>query len=260
MRNNYKFYIFLLAIPVMALFFLSYSGGQVSPYSGSPGDGGSTCAVCHSGTTDHSAVATITTNIPDDGYLYNEDYTITVSVTSDVSKHGFQATAEKDGGTKVGSFTAGTGSQTNSSNSLVTHNSAGNSLTEWSFTWTSPATSEGDITFYTAVNATNSNSMDSGDQVVLTNTAVAANTTGIATLGKIDFSVFPNPTSDYLQLSLSDEYESTTYSITDYQGKQIIKDQLLDNNTVNVSSLTSGVYFLQIISDDKMGVVRFVKK
>ena len=260
MNNNYKFYLFLLAIPVMAILFMNYSGGQVSAYSGSPGDGGNTCAVCHAGSTNHNAEIVLTTDIPESGYLYNQEYAITLSVTSDVSKHGFQVTAEKEGGVKVGVFTAGTGSQTNASNTLATHNSEGNTLTEWTFNWTAP-TSGDEITFYAVVNATNSNYQDTGDQVVTTNLTVPLNTVSIAEIQDIDISIYPNPTTDLLHVKTLDNLTNATYSIINYQGKKLIEDSAITNNTsIDVSSFANGSYLLKISSDEKEAVVRFIKK
>ncbi len=262
MKNNYKFYTFLLAIPIAAFIFLGYSSGQVSPYTGSPGDGGNTCAVCHSGSTNHNATPTITTDIPATGYESNQTYTVSVSVTSDVSKHGFQLTAEKNGGTKTGTFTAGTGSQTtNSSNHAVTHTNAGNSQTEWSVTWTAPATDEGEITFYAVVNATNSNNSDSGDQVVLTNLSIPHSTVGLADFNTLEFAIYPNPTTDYLQITTTETFEqSAKLNISNNQGQLVMKQNLNSNTRVDVSELSSGIYFVQLVSGNKLGMKKFIKE
>ncbi len=262
MKNNYKFYAFLLAIPVAAFMFLGYSSGQTAPYSGSPGDNGNTCAVCHSGSANYNAIPTITTNIPVTGYEVNHTYTITVSVTSNVTRHGFQLTAEKTGGIKVGEFTAGTGSQvTNSTHHAVTHTYAGNSQTAWSFSWTAPATNEGEITFYAAVNATNSNNSDSGDQVVTTNVSVSHSTVGLADFNTLKFEIYPNPTVDFIQIYASDTYEKNAHlSISNTQGQLILKQSLDSNTRVDVSELSSGVYFVQLVSGNKLGTAKFIKE
>ena len=100
---------------------MSNSSGRTSGSSGSPGDGGKTCTDCHAG-GNFSASLQITDDIPAGGYELNTDYNITVTNTSTASKHGFQVTAEKTSNdSKVGIFTAGTGSQAFSNDNYLTH-------------------------------------------------------------------------------------------------------------------------------------------
>jgi len=263
MKKNYKFYAFLLAIPTAAFLFLGYSSGQTSPYSGSPGDSGNTCTICHSGSTNHNAEASITTNIPPTGYVVNQVYTVTVAVASDVTKHGFQITAEKAGGTKVGEFIAGIGNQvTNSGHYAITHTNAGNMQNSWSFTWTAPAINQGDITFYTAVNATNGNNSDSGDQVVTTSLTVAQSSLGLDKFNDIAIAVYPNPTTDNLSLTIPVNFvENASFRITNQLGKEVLRKNINSVETsINVSSLATGVYLLQLTSEKHSGTSRFIKK
>jgi hypothetical protein len=69
MKNKYLFKLFLLAIPLVSLVFMSTSIGVYGAYSGSPGDGNS-CAFCHSGGNFDASLA-ITTNIPVTGYEFD---------------------------------------------------------------------------------------------------------------------------------------------------------------------------------------------
>ncbi|MBI4217522.1 MAG: fibronectin type III domain-containing protein, partial [Elusimicrobia bacterium] len=95
---------------------------------------------------------------------------MTVTVSGG-TKHGFGFTSEKAGGTKVGSFTAGAGSQVSGIN--LTHNSGqvSNPAT-WTFTWTAPSAGQGTVTLYAAGNATNNNGATSGDNVTTGNWSV----------------------------------------------------------------------------------------
>ena len=47
MKKHYFFNFLLLLIPVSAFILMSNSSGRTSGSSGSPGDGGNTCAECH---------------------------------------------------------------------------------------------------------------------------------------------------------------------------------------------------------------------
>ena len=63
----------------------------------------------------------------------------------------------------------------------------------------------------------------------------------------IEASVYPNPTTDFLILSLSDIEENYTYQLTDINGKQL--NTGLINNTktkLDFSSYVSGTYFINI--------------
>ena len=49
MKKNYFFKTSLLMIPTMAFLLMSNSSGKSGAFSGSPGDGGTSCTACHSG-------------------------------------------------------------------------------------------------------------------------------------------------------------------------------------------------------------------
>ncbi len=169
MKRFYKV-LSVLAIPALLLLY-SYTGGSPGGKTGSPGDGGATCTQCHAGTAQVQG-GLISTTIPFSGYEPGQTYTITVSANmAGISKYGFELTAESAGGVKQGSFSITDPARTKKVNGgkAVTHTSggtvaSGNSIS-WSFDWTAPAAGTGQITFYTAVNATNSNGGTSGDQV-----------------------------------------------------------------------------------------------
>ena len=54
MKKNYIFKTILFLIPFSAILLLSYSSGNGSALSGSPGDGGNNCTQCHTGTANNS--------------------------------------------------------------------------------------------------------------------------------------------------------------------------------------------------------------
>ena len=256
MKKHYFFKVLLLIIPISAFLLMSNSGGINGGYSGSPGDGGSSCTTCHSGSANLGASASITTNIPSDGYDLNTDYTITVNSTSSSSKLGFQLTAENGSNTKVGSFIAGSGSRVSGQRITQSTPSASG---DWSFTWKSPATNLGNVTFYTAVNATNDNGGRSGDQVVLANTSVGV--LGISDAKRLHFEMFPNPASENLTIQLPSGSKNASVAFYDYIGRLALTQKVSQtNNQINVQQLSSGVYILKVLADGKIGTQKFVKK
>jgi hypothetical protein len=59
--------------------------------------------------------------------------------------------------------------------------------------------------------------------------------------------VYPNPASEMIRIETDDYINGSTYSIMDQSGKVVLKGRLTgSNSTVNISSLTNGVYFLQV--------------
>ena len=182
--------------------------------------------------------------------------TITVNSTSSSSKLGFQLIAENSSNTKVGSFIAGSGTRV--SGQRITHSTPSTSG-DWSFTWKSPATNEGNVTFYTAVNATNDNEGTSGDQVVLANTSVGV--LGISEARRLHFEMFPNPASENLTIQLPSGSKNASVVFYDYIGRMALTQKVSQtNNQINVQKLSSGVYIIKVLADGKIGTQKFVKK
>ena len=169
MKRFYKV-LSVFAIPAFLLLY-SYTGGSPGGKTGSPGDGGATCTQCHSGTAQAQG-GLISTTIPFSGYEPGQTYTVTVTESlTGISKYGFELTAESTGGVKQGTFSVTDPARVKKVNggNAVTHTSGGTVASgdsiSWSVDWTAPAAGTGQVTFYTAVNATNSNGGNSGDQI-----------------------------------------------------------------------------------------------
>ena len=71
--------------------------------------------------------------------------------------------------------------------------------------------------------------------------------------------VFPNPTSEYLNLHLNEfKNESLTYMLCDKHGKQIASGQVTSPNTeINMFDLPIADYLLNILDDNKRIVQSF---
>ena len=168
----------VLALPAFLLLY-SYTGGSPGGKTGSPGDNGATCTQCHTGSAQAQS-GLITTNVPFNGYVAGETYSIVVSGNfSGISKYGYELTAEDASGNKKGTFIITDPARTKTANGgkAVTHTSGGTvangNQISWSVDWTAPASGTGAITFYTALNATNSNGSTSGDQVYTSTRSVS---------------------------------------------------------------------------------------
>lgn len=257
MKKNY--YLFLLMIPFAVFALLSNAGGKTGGYSGSPGDGFTTCSDCHSG-GDFGAVASISTTIPAAGYEYGVTYEVSVSVTSSSTRHGFQLTAEDAANAKVGSYTAGSNNQVVNGGTHVTHTAGGVGDTVWTFEWTAPSAAvEGnEVTFYAAVNATNANGGTSGDQVVTTSETYMLNDLNVADNNLLEMSIYPNPAVDVVNVNI-DNYQDAQVQITDLTGK-IVLTQVLNSKEVNISHLNSGLYMLNVLSGNLQANTKLLKR
>lgn len=68
--------------------------------------------------------------------------------------------------------------------------------------------------------------------------------------------IFPNPTSNYLNIS-GLKNNTVNYTIFDITGKKLISNTYIQNQKIDVSSLSSGMYILQI---SNFKAIRFIKK
>lgn len=159
-----------------------YHTGSPGGKTGSPGDGGTTCTQCHSGTP-NTVTGWITSNIPGSGYVPGQTYVITATGThTGVVYFGFELTAENASNQKTGTFLITDPSQTQLVNNgkAVSHTQngifpSGNSKS-WSVHWTAPAAGTGNVTFYAAFNAANGNGQNTGDVIYKSNLIVSEET------------------------------------------------------------------------------------
>jgi PKD repeat protein len=180
-------YAFLAILLGLSTVTFTNSGGPSAGLTGAPGDGN--CTNCHSGSpvTSGTAFDAISiTGLPSGGYAPGTSYTLTLNGgAAATAKNGFQLIALSPSNTMAGSFTSGTGSQAmvgGGGKTYLGHTSAGNTQSSWTYTWTAPSPSVGTVTFYVALNATNSNSGTGGDVVYLKTITVSGGNLPVATI------------------------------------------------------------------------------
>ena len=258
MKKNYFFKTSLLMIPTMAFVLMSNSGGKSGAYSGSPGDGGTTCTSCHNGGNFGASVA-ITHDIPDTGYLLDTNYNVTVTGSSSAAAHGFQMTAEKvSDNSKIGTLIAGSTSSLTNGNANITHTNSSNN--SWSFQWKSPTTDQGRVTFFGVLVAANGNGTTSGDQVV-TGDSGQISSLSIPDAKRLDFEMYPNPSITELTIQLPSGVNDAIVEFYDTMGRLSLSKKItISNSLINVSTLSSGIYLLKVLSEDKIGAQKFIKK
>lgn len=101
--------------------------------------------------------------------------------------------------------------------------------------------------------------LDNGDRVTFNNFSAKGveMTLDIPEIKNLNFQVYPNPTSDLLNISHS--YSEVDFKLFTIDGK-VIKSGILESKQINISDLQNGIYLLQLNSDGKSEVKKIVKK
>jgi hypothetical protein len=79
--------------------------------------------------------------------------------------------------------------------------------------------------------------------------------TGIDAL-HIEFSIFPNPVQDYLNIKSEDK--DLTYTIYNLNGQIIMENNLDISNSIHTGELGNGMYLLQLSSGNKKSIQKFI--
>ena len=82
-------------------------------------------------------------------------------------------------------------------------------------------------------------------------------------LSESEITLFPNPTTDVLNIKLRDSNSlPDTYTIYNMLGQVVLQQSIAELNdlTVNTSSLSKGMYFIKIATDNASMSLPFVKK
>jgi hypothetical protein len=87
------------------------------------------------------------------------------------------------------------------------------------------------------------------DQAVLNNKDFNSNS----------FTIYPNPANDVLNIQLNNEMTGDIdYEIYDIAGKKVMNNQIL-NNSIDVSKLQGGMYFLRLVQNNQFITKKFIK-
>jgi hypothetical protein len=75
----------------------------------------------------------------------------------------------------------------------------------------------------------------------------------------IEIEIYPNPVSDYIDLSAFVFKSVDTIEVVDMSGTSVMKKMKLERNGLNVTDLTPGNYILTLHADEKVYQGKFVK-
>lgn len=259
---------FLYAAGLLAFGSLVLMSKMTGPANNGLGDrtdspvASGTCQNCHSGGT---FTFTPAITIKDgngntvSSYMPSTTYTITVDdvhqqPSNPPVRYGFQCVAMLPNNTNAGDFSnPGSNMQivTGGNFKYAEHNNPDiNGTFEW--TWTSPAAATDTVTFYAYMNGVNNSSSTSGDRALPTTTKIAPATgTAINNTTDVQLNIFPNPATEYVQVSISNAAAADyTARVYDMLGREWLQQTLMANNEqVNLRALPAGHYTLRIFKD-----------
>lgn len=204
-------------------------------------------------------------------YTPNATYNVVLSgfnsTGTALSKFGFQIAATKSDGTQAGTLSAaptGTAIRTVSSISILEHTMALNQGTlpgtySITFKWKAPAAGAGAINFDYIMNGVNGNNLSSGD-IPSPSRATIFNETPASINEKINniaSKVYPNPCNNVLNIetATSTKFMATVYDVA---GRQVIAPS--HQSSIDVSSLTNGLYMLRLNTEEGQQTVSFIKQ
>jgi len=94
------------------------------------------------------------------------------------------------------------------------------------------------------------------------NGSVANVITALTTQQATGYTIYPNPATDKLRLNFGTELKTATISILDLQGRSLLSQTAANTQveSLDISSLNNGIYFVRVIADGKVMNSKFVKK
>ena len=246
----------LTASIAVLIILLGNSGGAPAGRTGAPDE--ETCATssCHAGTV-NSGSATIALALADDitEYTPGSAVTVNISLTSaqNANKNGFEILALDGEGNNFGTWQISDADNTQTRSGgggreYITHTRAGNATSSWEVQWSAPEGATDSVFFYLAVNDANNDGGRMGDNIYTTSLAVpAAGATSLDLLDAATVSIYPNPVSDYLNIT-SNRYSFDQFNLYDANGKQVRSGNFRPE--LDVSALANGLYTLQLTGSE----------
>lgn len=272
-------YIFGFCLLIFGLISFSSGPGSTANFAvaGAPGET-QTCSAssCHVG----NAFGQITfIDIKDangndvEEYIPDAEYDVTVNIIANTGTpggYGFQMVALLDNATQDdvdgwGTPSAGMSIVNVLNRNYVEHSSPSTNNT-FSIKWTAPSAGSGNVDFFAAGNAVNRTGNASGDDVALTSFSLTESLTSPTEELQVapnTVSLYPNPTSDILTISLQDKSFEGTLKLIDVIGNEIFTSDITNGYKVlNIDDFNPGIYLLSVFDDYNTRIVtrKVVKK
>lgn len=249
-----------------------FGSGAPTGRSGAPGD--QNCTVCHSGSTAPNSGDGIQFLTLTDGanlitsYLPNTTYTGVLLLNTATTKNGFQLVALNSNNNQAGTIATldtKTNVVTSGGKQYLNQTTAGNQQKSWSFSWTSPSTNVGEVTFYVATNSTNGNGQSSGDVIRLSQ-HVFGSIAGVKSPEKLTISAGYNSSKHAVDVSLGTLNSGEAFiNIVDLNGRSVFTENLgnvssgeSDRTVLLPSDLKAGMYVVNLSVDNNYASKKIV--
>lgn len=108
-----------------------------------------------------------------------------------------------------------------------------------------------------------SNTVDIINNVSVNQTITLAEGSTLSTQTEVfaeDLTLFPNPAKSTLYVNTKYSLNDAIYTVFDISGKRVLNSKFGKDNTVNVSSLSTGTYFLRVMQDGLSHTQKFIKE
>jgi photosystem II stability/assembly factor-like uncharacterized protein len=80
-------------------------------------------------------------------------------------------------------------------------------------------------------------------------------------IGKESFKIYPNPVTEQLTIETVQMKNENILTISNIRGQELIRHQINDCKIqINIGNLTSGIYFVKLITDEKVITRKIIKK
>ena len=75
-----------------------------------------------------------------------------------------------------------------------------------------------------------------------------------------EIAVYPNPVDTVLNISNAENLSNASFSIFNLLGETVLKSKIMNNNTIDIPNLSSGIYILSLSSEEGAKQFKFYKK
>ncbi len=287
MKLKFTYFFFTLSICATVFLSLANSNGRAAAQNagntGAPGDASVTCGGCHA--TSSQVQVSIDMSLTDENgvavdteYLPGSTYDLKVMINSEMgspSAFGFQLLALKaplnENGDETSDYTEISANAQKSfastpGRSYLEHKGA-SSTNEFSAKWTAPEVGSGPVSFYFCGNGANGNGNTQGDNIACSRVELGEKkVSSVNTIaGVSEIRTFPNPTKNNISLELVSQTKVTSQlRLMNLSGQQIENHQVALNTgenkiNINLDNYQSGIYFLQLATNEGMITRKIVK-